>query len=309
MAEKATPDSPKSAAATRLSLAMRCIGILVTLACLVYVGKAIWNNEEAVGRMAETPSLLWTIAGASLLWVGVNSLLGALWRSVGHCIGMEVSLSNSLVISYLSQIAKYLPGNVFHLAGRVWRARSMGLSAKSATLATVGESLALACVALLIGLPILGLLPYGTAIGFGIGVSAGVFAIVILIRRAAFERLLHSLGVSELRLSGRTLVSILSTSVGVFALQYAMFFAVKTALGVDLELGVFECFQMVTITWLAGFLVVGSPGGIGVREATFALFASSAEMQSTLLLIAALMRVSSILGDALSFALGKWLER
>ena len=305
----APAEPPNNASRGRLAFAIRCIGLLVTALCVFYVAKSILANEEALARLTANPWSLGVVLFASLLWIGVNGCLAMLWRGVASCVCMDVSRTKSLTIAYLSQIAKYLPGNVFHFAGRVWHARALGFPAKRASLATLGESLALVGVALLIGLPILGTLPYGKTHGLGIGIAVGAFSIALLVRRSAFERLLEGMGVRKLEASGRSLALILFSSIGVFALQYAMFLVVASSLEIELDLGLFEGFQMITLTWLAGFVVVGSPGGIGVREAAFALFASGAEMQSTLLLIAALMRLVSVMGDALSYAIGAGLKK
>jgi hypothetical protein len=51
-----------------------------------------------------------------------------------------------------TNIAKYLPGNVWHFYGRVWAARKAGISLEAAILSVVLEPLLMAASALLIAL-------------------------------------------------------------------------------------------------------------------------------------------------------------
>ena len=75
--------------------------------------------------------------------------LGSLIKAMGNRIG----LGDAVTLSMLTQASKYLPGNVFHLAGRVWLARKFGIERKLAALATAGEMGLLVFVAIVIGLP------------------------------------------------------------------------------------------------------------------------------------------------------------
>ena len=95
----------------------------------------------------------------------------------------------------------------------------------------------------------------------------------------------------------------------VFVIQTVMFALIGSSQSLDWGLSWVGALQIVTITWLAGFVVVGSPGGLGVREAAFAVFAQNEEMRVELLLIAALMRVASLVGDLGSSGIGAIARR
>ena len=57
-------------------------------------------------------------------------------------------------------------------------------------------------------------------------------------------------------------------------------------------------------SWLAGFVVIGAPGGLGVREAAFVALAGGALGESHALLLIGFFRVVTFLGDTLFFAAG-----
>ena len=53
--------------------------------------------------------------------------------------------------------------------------------------------------------------------------------------------------------------------------------------------------------WLCGFVIIGAPGGIGVREAVFSLIYINTPYLDTVLALSVLVRVISILADVLAF--------
>ena len=57
-------------------------------------------------------------------------------------------------------------------------------------------------------------------------------------------------------------------------------------------------------SWAAGFVVIGAPGGLGVREAAFVALAGASLGESQALLLIGLFRIVTFLGDTLLFAAG-----
>jgi uncharacterized membrane protein YbhN (UPF0104 family) len=57
-------------------------------------------------------------------------------------------------------------------------------------------------------------------------------------------------------------------------------------------------------SWLAGFVVIGAPAGLGVREAAFVALAGPALGEDRALLLIGLFRVVTFLGDTLFLAAG-----
>ena len=92
---------------------------------------------------------------------------------------------------------------------------------------------------------------------------------------------------------------------------YAAFFAASAALlellAYVLGFGV-ESFALLlaagAASWAAGFIVIGAPGGLGVREAAFVALAGGALGESHALLLIGLFRIVTFLGDTLLFAAG-----
>lgn len=58
------------------------------------------------------------------------------------------------------------------------------------------------------------------------------------------------------------------------------------------------------MAWIIGYVVPGSPGGMGVREAMMLLLFTPVIGAGATLGISVTMRVTSVLGDRLAFLLG-----
>ena len=68
-------------------------------------------------------------------------------------------------------------------------------------------------------------------------------------------------------------------------------------------------FRSVAICWLGGFLVVGAPGGLGVREALFLGILGPLVGEAPALVSALTFRVATTLGDVVMSLIGLWLGK
>ena len=57
--------------------------------------------------------------------------------------------------------------------------------------------------------------------------------------------------------------------------------------------------------WLCGFVIIGAPGGIGVREAVFSLIYINTPYLDTVLALSLLVRVISIIADILAYVISR----
>lgn len=284
---------------TRSKSIVRILGLLLSVLCCWYVGRELWSSESPL-REGISSQLLGPLIASTACWVLVNTALGVGWSAINRIFGSKVGLMVSVYVSFRTQIAKYLPGNVFHVMGRVVVARQHGVNASMAGLATVIEAFVLIVFASLLGISFLFrqgyLIPALLAFGLGIGV-------VGLVLGSSFLR--ANLGLTQpLRPSGPTDFLVGASSyLSVFLLQALMFAIFVTVPAQPIGLSFGRILEMVSVTWVAGFVVIGAPGGLGVREAAYSLFATSADVKLNLLYIASWLRVSSILGDLICFGL------
>ena len=82
------------------------------------------------------------------------------------------------------------------------------------------------------------------------------------------------------------------------------------ALGVDLDTSlVVELIFVTCVSWMAGFVVVGVPGGIGVRETIFISMTTAALGPGVAVSAAVLSRVVSIAVDLIAAAVSVLIAR
>jgi hypothetical protein len=75
------------------------------------------------------------------------------------------------------------------------------------------------------------------------------------------------------------------------------------------EGSVFELTCLFAVAWLAGYVVPGAPGGLGVREAMMVLLLSPILGAGTAVGLGVTLRVTTTVGDAVAFLIGLWLRR
>lgn len=278
---------------------LRGLGFSVSLVCCLYVFRELIYDDSKLTHGLPS-QFLWSLVGATGCWVLVNTALGVGWALMVRALGSEVGFLASITLSYRTQFAKYLPGNVFHHIGRVVLAKQLEIKAAIAGTATIMESIALVLVAGLIGLSFLFTQGYGIPAVVVVATGAIVLVIVLI-----YPQLRRKLGITE-ALNVEHLHWGLFGSLSyvfVFFLQAGMFILFAGVLAEPLQMSFVRIVEMVSVTWAAGFIVIGAPGGVGVREAAYSLFSISPEMNVNLLFVASWMRISSVLGDLFCFGL------
>jgi hypothetical protein len=216
-----------------------------------------------------------------------------------------------------TNIAKYLPGNVWHFFGRVRALQSSGASTGAAIFGVVLEPLLMAAAAL--GL---------AAVSFSIAMAndwrllvlslGALAAMLVAIHPRFLNPILQRLGKAKARSQGLTVITStlrleaypwrsLLGEMGFVALRGLGFLVTIIALqGLNPD-QFFPILGAFSIAWLMGLVVPGAPGGVGVFEAV-AIAILGNQLPSGLLISAvALYRLISTLAEALGAGL-IWLE-
>lgn len=298
----ASDSSGASSWARRLG---RYAGVAATIACCVYVGSLLGSRFEDLWPRFRSTAFLASVGLGSLMWIGLNCFLGLSWRQWVLAQACPVSLRDSVVVALRAQVAKYLPGNVFHFAGRIVLARQLGVPTAVASRAVIGEAALLVGVGVVLAAPVSGRLDLsiGRILIFVAVALAGV-AIAAILKRKDLAKLIATFRAQR----GRALVS-LGAIVAVFFMQTWIFVGIGQAIDLPLSDDWFRSLSVVSAAWVAGFVVIGSPGGLGVREYVFSLFATGREDQATMLLVAASLRLCAVIGDVASALIGLALAR
>lgn len=251
-----------------------------------------WGNFEA--RITHIQFGWQSIASATLLVLVTYGLLIEGWRRVLVAWDSHLPFSDAARIWFLSNLGKYVPGNIWSLTAMGVMARRKGLSA----LAAAGSSVIMQTVSLATGTAIV-MVTGAKLLGQPLLVGAAVAALVVLLLLA--PRFLPPLASWVGGLIGRAIVppSIPATSIWTAAVASSLswlFYGLAFRLFVQGLLGsapgeVSSYIAAYTAAYILGFISPIAPAGLGVRELTLAAFMTqlglASEADAALVAIAA----------------------
>ena len=250
------------------------------------------------------------IVGALAYALSNVLLAGAWWRMLSRLSPEPPRALPTMAAYAVSQYGKYLPGNVAHYALRhAWSRRS------GTPHATLGLAAGLEAALLLLAALCLIVMADGSGSGV-VSFLQPRTAIALLIAALvalglALRWIRHRGGIGRLQLPPLPASALLTA-----LLCYLVFFvcsaAIQAGLAWMLRIDVTPYAHLLAATagsWLAGFVIIGAPAGIGVREAAFVALMGSTIGDSAALLLIGLFRAVTFVGDTAFMAAGAWLLR
>lgn len=267
-----------------LKIALRRIGNLLSVAGIFFVSFRLYEYSDEIDFSRLSLTGWTTILFLVLIYGLANSLLALAWRDILLQLGVQIPRSLAYNIYGITQIAKYIPGNVFHLAGR----QSMGISAGIASMPLLKSSI--------------------WEIGI-ISVAGFFFCFLILpaFLPLASQTTADMLFITSCIPAGLCLYHFappLARSY-IFYLLFLMttgiiFIAIINTVSNFSGPWSFLCGAYV-IAWLAGLITPGAPAGIGVREIVLLFLLKGQVAEADLLLAVLLGRTVTVGGDILFF--------
>jgi uncharacterized membrane protein YbhN (UPF0104 family) len=290
-------------------------GVAVLVASLVYLVIVVRNGLSELPEIAWTAMSLASVGAGIAIYVVAVAVWSGGWAALLTAVGQPVRVVHSFTIIGISQITKYLPGNIIHHIGRAALASQFGLRSASVVLSMALEffwmvAAAAACALVALALTDAAdaqlLVPLGSfslsALFFG---AVAIPIVGFLAAQFLGERLLHRQdGNTGARLPdfGRSGLNFLSHWI-TFLLQGAVIVLIaRGVFGIpfsDYWLGV----GAFALAFVAGFLAPGVPAGIGVREAVLVAGLSLEMGAGPALAVATAHRLINIIGDGVIFAL------
>ena len=295
---------------------LRTIGLLLSAAAVVWIAVRFVRSGALDLLQQESISKSGLVAALLLLALGYAAaavlLAFAWWRLISALASDRAVPAASTMAAYaVSQYGKYLPGNVAHYAIRHAWIRRYGFPHASLGLASILEAglLLLSALALTLtadtrGLRALSILDPRAAIALLVAILAVLGLVLHALRRARF--------LGRYRLPSLPPLPVLFLCLACYCAFFVLAAGCLGGLAHMLAIP-FDSFAMLlaasAASWLAGFIVIGAPGGLGVREAAFVALTGAALGESRALLLIGLFRVVTFLGDTLYFAAGALLAR
>lgn len=280
-----------------------------TLFFLVKAFNDHWQEVAAIRIHSAGWATLAIALGVTLL---AHVWSGWVWSWILKALNQRVNGSWGIQVYLKTNIAKYLPGNVWHFYGRIRSATAIGVSLGAATLSVLLETLLMAAAALLIAL--IGNQPdnWGLQVLSLAAVMCAVHPWVLnfgikLLSRLKGTKGCETVEANTLQIQHYPLLPLLG-ELGFLGLRGAGFLLTLFALSpfsldqIPLLMGSFS------LAWLLGLVVPGAPGGIGVFEATAIALLDQRYTAGLMLSTVALYRSISIIAELVGAGLAVLYE-
>lgn len=284
---------------------VRGLGMLLTFVCGAFVAQFLYRQWTQLRGLQLSASIVGAGLGAVLIYLiaAVGVALG--WRELMQALGVRLSPHLAFVLVWRTQLAKYLPSNVVQYGGRILLARWCGIQAPAKiTGGTLILEVALtAMVCLIIAAPLLLRSLWLTLVGIGgliaalsvLGMTCFMYARVL----KAPERTIQTPGLIR-----GVLVAALFYALVIILLAAGLFIIVQRLDPRPISWAVFvNLFSSTALAWLAGMAAVGSPAGLGVREAVLLASLQAQHAPAAVAVAVVLHRISTTIGDCAAFAL------
>lgn len=286
------------------------MGSALTLLSLVFLARRAWLLHDSLA--AVWPKGVWAglFLGTALCASGGVALVAA-WRLLlARHGGGALPFGQAFRVYAGTQIAKYIPGNIFQYAGRHVAGWQAGIPHHALALSAVGEALGLACVAMAL---VLGGL---AATGQIQPVSGFAAALSCLAGYPFVQRVLRRTGRRWAKPEEAIAPRCLGEDCGALLAHLAFFGA--TAGAFLLSASPWDGGQApapgtlvaaCALAWLAGFATPGAPAGLGVRELVLVVALEESLGREGALGAAAIFRGTTTIGDLLLYGASLFVGR
>ncbi len=285
--------------------------ILMAVAIIYIIIYLINSNIDF--RIFLTGKMVFLTVALGLLISGGILLMALAWKkNIEMLANNALKKSEAIYIYTRSNLVKYVPGNVLHLASRNLLGSQYGLSQKGILFSSVLEILQQIIVVLLLVLIFVAnsfrdtlskVIAQGK-INLEVVVLMAVGIIVILI--AAIIWLIKN----RKKASVKPLNLLASSGyiAGFAIINAASFVVIIVAYGVA-NINIFVLAGYYLLAWLLGLITPGAPGGLGIRELILIMLLLPVLQRDGILAIVVMMRVITISGDLFACLIGLIMKK
>ncbi|UCF70140.1 MAG: flippase-like domain-containing protein [candidate division WOR-3 bacterium] len=202
------------------------------------------------------------------------------WKYIILRLGSKITFRTAFWIISLSQVAKYVPGGIWFALGRAYLGKAEKLGAGTIAVSVIIETgmTFLACILLLF----LSVIFSRQLLHINTWFIVPLFIIfLILIQPSILNRLMNTAlkifkrPAINLDMSYLQLLELSAYFIGFLIAQLIGFFFLVNSIYPTGMSKIFELSAAYLLSWMAGFVVIFAPGGLGVREGVMTILLSS----------------------------------
>jgi glycosyltransferase 2 family protein len=299
---------------------------------LFFLASTLKRHWEEVAAIQIGPTGYGYLAAGLGVTLLAHLWSGWIWSWILRELNQPAGAGWSISVYLTTNIAKYLPGNIWQFYGRIIAAKNAGFSVGAATVSVVLEPLLMATAALAIALSGIQQSHWLWQGLILVGVLVGIHPRILnpLLQMASRMKLKKSRpkfvsqdqtdessaaqesnrqdaldqNLQDLKIRRYPLLPLLG-EVGFVLLRGAGFLLTLLALSPIAPAQIPVTLSAFSFAWMLGLIVPGAPGGIGIFEATAIALLQSQFPIGAILGSVALYRLLSILAEAIGAA-GAW---
>lgn len=298
---------------------VRLTGYFLVMLSLLFVISNLVENLDSVPSFPVDARAILGLIGVTAICTIVVAIISFAWLLLIKGGGVSLAAKQAFVLVGRSQIGKYLPGNIFHYAGRIALGRQQGIPIEVIVLSTSVETFlivatgsALAAAGLLfdnLSSPVPIRHQSTKAIFIILFASIVIAAILFIITKFSLgARNWINSRLSYLHIGRITASVLLYTTVFVlFGLSISLL--LNLLWGVDADLRWYQFTWGFAAAWVTGFVTPGAPGGVGIRETILFSLYSHELGEGLAMSLSLTLRAVTIMGDLAAFALAHYLGK
>jgi hypothetical protein len=257
---------------------LKGVGWIAGLAIVWFAGSTLIRNWEDLRTQPLDWRIQpgWIILSAVVVWL-MYAILIAAWQRMLQGWAQRLGGWTAARIWTVSSLGKYVPGKVWAVAGMALMSKEAGIAPWAATgSAVVLQALAIGTGAAVAGLTGAGALESarpGARAALVILVAGSLLGVALLLWPPVLRRLLRLAGADSAGTApaaGGILFGIIANVIAWIGYGIALWLLARGLLP-DSGLRLLPAIAVFTASYLAGFLALLAPGGLGVREGLFIL--------------------------------------
>lgn len=298
----------------KLKKIAKYVGYVLVVVCVIFIVKALKDLKWQSLTILSHP---WTAVGytlAAAVAFAVNVYISSFgWKLILEFLyGKKIAYAEIRDVYVRANVGKYLPGNVMHFAGRNMLGKKLGFSHIDMALSTIIEVITLLFTACLLSLifafnsvadvvrsAFTKINPLVLIAAF-IAVAAVIICAIIYVHKKGYLRKYQKLfTLSFLRIF---LILFLIYGLTLLIPGFILVMIFTNILGLTLTIHTALLILAGSMmSWMLGYVMIGSPGGIGIKEYVLMLLLGSVCGPSPTTVAALLHRLASIIGDIIAY--------
>jgi len=296
---------------------LRHLGQLIALIAIAVLGHRLLTHVDQLPPLPTAPAQLILLTASLMVYIAAALPAAAAWHALTRRLLPNLPWTQSLVIWCIAQIGKYLPGNVAQHVARVSLVSHHGAAVPGSTAVQFIETLIALPAAALCTLLASSLSPFPLTSPYVLAMAGVLLGAMLLLfplgrlptwlarRWTPFATMAEAEARPPALLSGLILQSLAMACGG---LSFAI---VVHVLVPEATLDTAALVARFVVAWLAGYVIVGAPAGVGVREGALVVLLAPHLSPEQALGAALLHRVIALLGDLLLLSGGSlaWRTR